>query len=453
MSFDLELATAVTLADCDSAIARYEAAGYENHNTALVEIKRRKNSLLPISRLHRELLHHVFHLALPDRQFGSSHPPPSFLYYKALSAIRKVSHSWDNETRSASSFWTFISIALPRPFRDLIWERSGDAPLDVDTSRSSYMYGVEGYIDHWNETEWAYLERVAKRGIRQLFLTVPPAENPDPYIVGCSHPWMTSLSIEAERYYAIHTVSNPLQTPQLANLNLDGCNVPWDHLHNLRSLSLCRTDGPNLAQLVRILRSSPQLETLSLDYVKPPSEDLSSETIGGTLINLPQLSTVNIRDVPFSLVSGLVDGMLPLNTYCTFSINIFTGEDIDLSGFFRQVGRLCIPPVGEVLQPQLSMGWGELGLRTTSYRSVCIRKRNWNYQENSSTLSWRAQLARAFFEPGRRVLSEAPISRAVVWVDCAEAKTEGLAIMHEFFPKAKTVESQDLNEEVMDEWA
>ncbi|KAG9041252.1 hypothetical protein FS837_012499 [Tulasnella sp. UAMH 9824] len=60
---------------------------------------------------------------------------------------------------------------------------------------------------------------------------------------------------------------------------------------------------------------------------------------------------------------------------------------------------------------------------------------DWSDWEEQSTTPRRIQLARIFFEAGKRILLETPISRFYLRADSTPIVAEGLSVAHEFFPE------------------
>ncbi|KAG8955879.1 hypothetical protein FRC04_006326 [Tulasnella sp. 424] len=435
----------------DNSIALYEANGHDNYDPVILRIKRRRNSLLPVSRLHRELLHSVFQLALPNQRFGRSYRYHPFEYYDALFTIRQVSHSWDCEISTTPLFWTLTSSEFSSPFLDLVLERSQDAALDVvalsGQEGSDYWRSADAY---WGEAVKAYLSRVMERGIREFHVRVPTGENLDPYIVDRLNPRMKVLSLYGEDQL---TSTRPLQTPQLVDLHLVGCSLPWNHIHNLRCLSLKKASSPNLAQLVQVLHSSPMLQELKLSRIAPPPEDASNQAVvPADSIILPHLSTVTIHNTSLDLASGLLYRLFP-STTCRVFIDQGLDGEFDMSGFCQQAGRLCTPAglVRQGIEPRLFILPHQLYLGMGPGRGVKFFKLDWSRKEKQSTTPGRAELARFFLEGGKGILSKVSISRLHLHVEPRSVVAEGLAIAHDFFPDI--VELDITIEEGMDMFA
>ncbi|KIO29262.1 hypothetical protein M407DRAFT_21654 [Tulasnella calospora MUT 4182] len=423
----------VNLSDCDSAIALHKARGYDDHDSAIIRVKRHRNSLLPISRLYQELLRYIFRLALPDLLVGCQ-VSPSY-YYNSLSTLRQVSHIWEHEIVTAPLFWTLTSISLHPSFQDLIWERSGHAALEVRDR--SFHHGSMSH--HWTEAEKAYLARAMTREIRALCMTVPTAESLDPYIINHDHPEMRSLSLRGVGHLVC---TRPLQMPRLTELQLISCSITWSPLHNLRSLSVSKTRGPNLAQFIQVLQSSPLLERLYLlAVITPPENPSNRAVIPLTPINLPQLSIIIIYNISFTLVSGILERLVPSATCRVSKIDVEVEQGLDLSSFCRHAGQICARGlVEQTTNPLLETSRFTLNLQLTSDRYLNIRSTGWNAWQQQLTMGRGVVLARRFFEGSKGISSTVLHGQFQLRVNSKVDVAEGLAIVQELFPETVELE-------------
>lgn len=390
--------------------------------------------MIPISHLHRELLHYVLQLVLSDQWVRGAFPPSPFPYYATLFRIRQVSHAWDHEILSTSLFWTLVSPRFHPSFQDLIWERSGDAALEVDVSRRPIAYAGHEKA-YWTEPENHFLARVMTREIRGVRARVPVGECFVPHFDVHDHPRMSFLALYGEHQF-FHT--RPLRTPRLAELHLVQCSIMWDRFRSLRSLSISGTRDSNLLQLVQILQSSPLLEYLNLDRIVISSENSSNTAmIPPNPINLPRLSTVAREEISFNLASGLLENLFPSDTCRVATTDIELDQGLDLSSFCHHTGRVCIPRglAQQVINPRVYIIPDALHLQLALDLWLHISVADWSDWEQQSTMPRRIQLARTFFEGGKGVLSKTPISQFYLRADSVPVVAEGLAIAHEFFPE------------------
>ncbi|KAG8902967.1 hypothetical protein FRC01_009397, partial [Tulasnella sp. 417] len=341
-------------------IARYEAR--------LIKVKRHRNSLLPISRLHRELLHYIFELALSDEGDGSIDSIPSLAYYTALFVLRRVSHRWDDEIE----------------FR----------------------------------------------------ARVPADENLGWYLVDHDHPRMRALSLYGEEQILC---TRPLRTPRLTELNITACNITWDGLQNLRVLSVSSCSGPNLAQLVHVLQSSPLLERLSLMDFEAISDGAE---VPLNTINLPQLSTLLLGYISFDLAYGLLERLSPSSMCWTSEIEMPWSEELGLSGFVSQAGRICTTqsPGGPTIYPQLCIDSDLVQLKMGPHQYLRIFVDDWHSWENQAKLQRVADVARMFFETSRRQSLKTQISQFLLEVHSTAFVAGGLTIVQELFPETVDLE-------------
>ncbi|KIO29255.1 hypothetical protein M407DRAFT_228266 [Tulasnella calospora MUT 4182] len=164
----------------------------------------------------------------------------SFNSFCPINGIRQVSHAWDHEILSTSLFWTLVSPRFHPSFQDLIWERSGDAALEVDVSRRPIAYAGHEKA-YWTEPENHFLARVMTREIRGVRARVPVGECFVPHFDVHDHPRMSFLALYGEHQF-FHT--RPLRTPRLAELHLVQCTdwSDWEQQSTMpRRIQLART--------------------------------------------------------------------------------------------------------------------------------------------------------------------------------------------------------------------
>lgn len=415
--------------DNDSELSLHKASGYVDHGSVTLKSKRQKNSLRWISRLPKELSHFIFRLALPDPlDLPSS-------YYRSLCTLRQVSHIWEHDIVNTPLFWTPNSPCLHPSLQDLIWERSRNAAVEVNVSQGGSFYDSSVYRN-WTKAERTFLARAMTRGLRALWVAVPPAESLDPYLVDHDHPRMRSLSLRGKGQLIS---THPLRTPHLTELQLINCDITWNPLHNLRSLSVSRTCGMSLAQVIQTLHSSPLLEQIHLQYIEAPLEDPSNKAvIPLTPINLPQLSSLIISKVSPIMASGVLDRLVLSNTCRPSKIYLEVDQGLDLSDFCRHAGRICARGFTEQTTPHLQLNSTSLTLTLTPDIRLYIHRRPaWRQQHTV----WRGtEYARHFFEGGKGSSSRVSHGAFRLRVSSKSEVAEGLAMMQEFFPKTVELE-------------
>lgn len=359
-------------------------------------------------------------------------PSSGFPHYNILFTLRRVSHEWNHEIATTPLFWTLLSSRFQQSFQDLIWERSGEAAFEVVVSKDQSNHG-----NAWTKSEKAFLSRAITRDIRELRVDVPVTENLDSYIVNHKHSRMTSLSLHGEGQLVC---TRPPCTPQLAEIHLFWCSVPWNGLYNLRSLSIIlNTRGPNLAELVHILQSSPLLEQLNLSKITIPSKDSSDEAvIPITPINLSRLSMIAIDEVSFSLISGLLERLYPSKMCRMSTFEVPMEDEVDLSAICRQAGRICTPRglLGRIIDPKLHIQRHSVQIGAGPDRWLALCSTN---SRTSVGKQW-TQLARTFFEASKAVSLEIPVTRFCLRPDSVPNALQGLAIANQCFPEIVELE-------------
>ncbi|KAG8916197.1 hypothetical protein FRC01_003301, partial [Tulasnella sp. 417] len=430
-----------TVKDCDDLLAKYENTGQKQHTSFVIQIKRRRNAMLPIARLPRELRDQVFNLSLPHRRVGRTgqYEDPlrkpttlSFRYYLALFTLRQVSCCWDQDICTAPSFWTVMSYLFLTPFQELIWRRSGNMPLDAEVARGFHWLPQANL---WSEEEIAYLERVMQRGVRELYiLEVPIGEDPSPYITNIHHPRLSKLHIHCRRSFEF---SSPLVAPQLTDIYLVRSSLPWDSMTRLRSLILRGSICPTLLQLVQALTASPSLEELQLAVPRdvPPTQLLQGDVTQRPL-NMTCLTAVRLELVPCELTASLLD-CLVASPYCRAWV------EVDVMGYphvpilCQQIGRLCrsLGDAGKELNPDLSINLTSIQVRMGDKAELAIQNHAWSEEEDDAGFSRGFQLAKLFLAEIEGPRFKESIKKAVLWSAVPRSPTDGIEILDHFFPK------------------
>ncbi|KAG8894361.1 hypothetical protein FRC01_013015, partial [Tulasnella sp. 417] len=428
-----------TVKGYDRFLANYEATGVNQHTSFMIQVKQRRNALLPIGRLPRELTHLVFHFVLPHQRLGR--PDCGELtrviglpirYYLALFKIRQVSHCWDQDICSTPSFWTVMSSLFTKALQDLIWRRSGNMALDAVVARNGYCFWTneEHTAQGWKEGETAYLEQVMERGVRELYMHVPKGGDPSRYITNVLHPRLAKLHIS---HYNFFSIASPLLAPQLTDLYLNNCSLPLDGLTKLQSLALHSTTCPTLVQLLQTLAASPLLEELQLTWVgdihhtQPFDGDVPGEPL-----NMAYLDKVVLEHVPFDLVACLLDRLVaPARCRSFIDVNIKGSPNKPL--LCQQAGRLCrsLGVTGKKLNFSLTIRCRFILVALGDKSRLCLRE---NEEEHDVGFSQSSKLVRLFLNEIDKPSLQDSIEESWVWADSVSQLVEEIDILDEFFP-------------------
>ena len=246
----------------------------QEHERAIVQLKRARNSLLNVSTLlPPEVLGNIFQWnVIPDGDFGGlSKGSYNFLL---------VCHHWFRVASGTPGLWCFWGNSIQS------WAhrhaRCRAAPLDL------VLIGREN--DRLDDTLRGVLQdRAAQDTIRRVHLKNGSAELLDS-IISCIitegeearsnniESFMlrntSGLSVDVSHFFSRY------HFPKLQRLDLDGYSIsPWDLLKSrtasLTTLSLVTNNPPRptLSQMLSILSANPNLQSLQLSHDSVPNVD------------------------------------------------------------------------------------------------------------------------------------------------------------------------------------
>lgn len=432
-----------SIEECDSLLADYETTGTDQYGSSIIQLKRRRNALLPISRLPLELRYQIFDLALPRHRVVQIKTPvaysrfypsinPSVFYYFALFILRLVSRSWDLEICDTAPFWTVMSALFPNPFQELILQRSQEVALDVEVTRKGFY--LLGEIPNLMEEETVFLEQIMHRDIRELEMHLPADEDPSSYFIPV-HRKLVALHISRDRPFEL---TSPLLAPQLAYVRLFNFTIPWSGLTNLRLLSLQGRYRLDLVQLFCLLSASPLLEILELECsLVVPFDDDAEEDAPLQLVQLAHLTHLRLMCMPGEWIVRLLDNLV---APACCSSTIVTEIDGRLNPWIlaRRVGRLCRPIVSSSpMMLYLSMTSGSLSAELGDDITFTLTNNGW--AEEQTWLSVRSRLIRTFLEECKGPRFQDPIPRAHLRYDSIRSSFEGIKIIGNFFPNTRSL--------------
>jgi len=320
--------------DCETNLNSIRALEkrIEEHERAIIQLKRTRNSLLNVSTLlPPEILGTIFRWnATPDGGFaGVSRGAYNFLL---------VCHHWFEVASRTPELWSFWGSSVHD------WShrhrRCGNGPLDLV---------LEGFAGRGLDDELrnALQDRSTRDTIRRIHLRTTSGELINAIITSLSRVTKGEeiRSIGVERFVVqntgrpvvdVSTFFSQHRLPKLQCLRLSGCKISsWGLLKPqttvLTTLELTDIDlspAPTLSQMLSILSSSPQLQRLVLSYgLIPDIVDGDRPPSHAPLRHLKQFRFNGGSRYAFRLLSRLElpDKMDNLNMY------LFECSPLDLS--------------------------------------------------------------------------------------------------------------------------
>lgn len=334
-----------------------QIAGLERE---LLELKRQRNELSPVSGLPAEIFCHILLLAT---SYPHRHDPVNFFAFpeklrteRCIETLLHVSHSWRSTALGCPELWADIDVEVTTDPRQLDFMGKHAHPHAISLHVKTLAFVRPQAPLKW-ENAMKQLLSGGSRNLNKLVLDGTTHSLLE--ILGFAQPGtlrilQVSLSDGATVGYdaaGASVAQQPLfmrETPGLHTLHLEACPIPLEtpiliRSPNLTSLSLPLPLGSLESHVVDMLRSMPQLQQLSLDF--PDRLQPSQATLD--LVYLPFLTQTAFRGHSTSVITTLshlrLSAMLLLiSLYCETESHTDLGQEG--ANLFRAIGQACCPP-------------------------------------------------------------------------------------------------------------
>lgn len=361
---NIDMATTLTVMDNNHPSAKYRAHQRNQIDNQLKHLentsrlwRKSRNNIAFISQLPIEVLCIIFHMYIAETRVH----------------FRRHGEVYDNCWYSFShvcSTWRMIAIHNPALWRNIRFDHP-DWALEMLRRAARTPLSVCMIPPTVNNQTLHILRRILRQShsIEELRITTTSTSTMLHILQNAVEPAFAlhSLAIAVMRNprsrhrSTHHTIPSQIfgnDTPNLRRVSLTGCGV--DHqsslLKNLTSLHLSSPSVHSIplqwcsADLLRTLRYSPLLESLSLIQISPPGEqDLDTESqVPLPVVTLPQLVTLRYFDYTQSM-SRVIDNIrIPSkHTMMTWCIDDAGG---DFSSFFSSIEHATGQPTPQVLK-------------------------------------------------------------------------------------------------------
>ena len=244
----------------------------KQHERALVDLKRTRNSLLNVSKLPPEVLGNIFrwNVSLKNDFGGLEKGSHNFL---------SVCHHWHEVALGTPELWSFWGNTLKDWAR---WSRrSGTAPVDLVIDGTTFEDTIDYPLSNVlrDRAAWGTIRRIHLRSensnlLRSIISQITPEEprstDMESFILRRDENISTTVDISDFLTYN--------RFPKLQRLEYCGCRVSsWDLLKSrspvLTTLDIFfrgRGPSPNTSQLLSILASYPTLQNVALSWSEDP---------------------------------------------------------------------------------------------------------------------------------------------------------------------------------------
>ncbi|KAF9482659.1 hypothetical protein BDN70DRAFT_853008 [Pholiota conissans] len=274
----------------DESIEKHQKA-FDELQVALLALKARRNSLIPVSQIPPEILAHIFSFV------QSSDPNPMICSTKqhlARATLTHVCRQWREIAVSDPSLWVSLPVRMHKWVAEILNRLEGSFhSVDAGSSEVSNP-GFHLVLDNFHRLKELHLWDIDLGG--QIFLqSYLPKSAPE---------------LESLKFISRPGSYNPKfpntafsETPQLRRLHIANCVFDW-RTHNLLRCSLTHLQlynvqvaSPRLTgkQFVDILTKMPELQVLALDNFLPSRDEQNTSTWGSGNIHLRKLETLYIH--------------------------------------------------------------------------------------------------------------------------------------------------------------
>ncbi|KAG8930744.1 hypothetical protein FRC00_000991 [Tulasnella sp. 408] len=187
----------------ETLLATFPDASHSTHSPQLIELRRRRNALVPLYQLPVELLLTIVRFYLQWTVVYGRH-------YSQLMKLSLVSMSFKTIVEEGSEFWACIGAGLPIPGVEICLVRSRNQPLDIHLD--SIKYAVEKEGPSINTGKWEDVFKI-ERDYEKAFL--------DRVLPHFSRVRVASFKIEAESWISLQTVLGSA-APLLQTFRIEG---------------------------------------------------------------------------------------------------------------------------------------------------------------------------------------------------------------------------------------
>lgn len=308
-----------------------------------------RNAILPIAKLHHDILSEIFTILAIDGMYRSPTSEPPYRWIR----VTHVCRSWREIALSSPRVWSYVRFTSSLHCMREILSRSKQAPLHLDFVHSNFDYGTP-LLD----LLFAHMHRAISISL-SIYLLLARDSTKLPRAL----PWVTEFSLLKLEWYEdgarAEDAFNPCDMPRLSCLTVNGHYMTWTHpifkQGSLTQLKVFRSAPPSntvFKDLLEVLRGTPSLEQLTLDHTLGPSVS-GSQTVDVVL--LTRLRLLSLTDHPSSCAQLLHHLSLPptvsihididsvvTDAPCAAALGKAIASKIDVCGDLEVEDRLCI---------------------------------------------------------------------------------------------------------------
>jgi hypothetical protein len=301
-------------------------AAIRSSEASIRELRRRRNTLAPISSLPTEVITTIFFLLrIPPNRSSSPHAIGKRSDCLEWLRLAHVCHHWRVIALNQPLFWSHVNFtSFSSAGTTEVLNRAKTAPLYLEARFS--LGGYDARIPMFNKELRARISHVCHLGITAQYLhlrqTLEELVSPAPTLESLS---LGGDGAPERQVFVPDTLFNGT-TPRLSCLELHSCNISWKSplLKGLRYLEiryLTPNARPSLSVWFDALDEMPQLKTLTLYSASPtaPTGVRLPSCVERT-ITLPSLENLDISASARDCGLALAHLVLPALTHLGLSV-------------------------------------------------------------------------------------------------------------------------------------
>ncbi|KIO17756.1 hypothetical protein M407DRAFT_32573 [Tulasnella calospora MUT 4182] len=355
-------------------------------------------------------------------------------YYRSLFRIRAVCRRWLDIVDEAQSLWTSIWLQFKLDLISMVLVKSKMHLLSIwydDQTFAGYDSLPEDHIS-------SFIDLVGPSASRWEFFDYRASSYAEHgRVLGLPFDNLRRLNILLSGNI---TYASALNTKKLTYLNVHRCSLNWHSISGLRNLEIDQnTYGPDVGELVAVLRASPDLERLEVTRNWPMSATASSDSQHPLPpIFLPKLREMSFSKLPVVPLSILLDLIEAPNLHRFSHSMTYKWISDDFPCIFGSAGRHIGADSqsgrgGDPIQLDITSHGDTFGIKLGD-REIVLSRFGWEEsngrQEREASLS--AALAR--FHPNLRSLIKTVSFKDAPWNDEVAGY---LRLVHTHFPRVE----------------
>ncbi|KAG8928738.1 hypothetical protein FRC01_005414 [Tulasnella sp. 417] len=379
------------------------------------------------TQLPPEILEHVLCEAAPSNWYHRK-------YYTSLFRIREVCRRWMDIVDGAPSLWTSVWLEFNLRLVSMILVKSKTQLLSIWYDDQTFA----GYDSLPEDHIMSFIDLIGPSANRWEFFDYRASSYAEHgRVLGLPLDNLHTLNILLSGNI---TYSTALRAPKLKFLDVHRCSLNWHSIASLRGLRIDQnTNGPDLGELIAVLRASPDLQWLWVSRNWPMTATVHSDSqYPPAPIFLPKLRGMSFSKLPVVSLSILLD-LIEAPSLRTFGHRMtYKWTSDDFPRIFGSAGRhigaesqssCCEGPI----RLDITSNGETLGVRVGD-RGIELRRFGWEEDNGRQEREASLRAALAQFHPKLRNAIKTVNFKNTPW---SNEVAEYLRLIHTQFPRVE----------------